>query len=62
MNPGMTLMPFASMVLSPWVFAAPADTETIFPARTITVPEPITVPFPTITRALVIATSCADTF
>ena len=57
MYPGMALMPLASMVFSPWVFAAPAETETILPPRTIKVPELITVPLPTITRALVIARS-----
>jgi len=47
MKPGMALMPLASIVLSPCVLAPPADTETIFPPRTITVPELITVPLPT---------------
>ena len=57
MKPGMALMPFASIVLSPCVLPPPAETEAIFPPRTITVPELITVPFPTITRALVMARS-----
>jgi hypothetical protein len=56
MKPGIAVMPFASIVLRPWV-AAPADTDTILPARTITVPELITLPLPATMRAFVIATS-----
>jgi hypothetical protein len=59
MKPGMALMPFASMVRSPAVGAAPAVTETILPPRTMIVPDSMTWPLPTITRALVMATSCA---
>ena len=59
MNPGMALMPRASIVRSPCVGAAPALTEAIFPPRTMMVPDWITWPLPTITRALVMATSCA---
>src|SRR5579863_5163930 len=59
MNPGITLMPFASMVFIPWAFAAPAAAETILPPRMTTEPELITWPLPTIIRALVIARSCA---
>ena len=37
MNPGMALMPFASITRSPCVPAAPADTDTIRPPRTMIV-------------------------
>ena len=60
MKPGIALMPLASMMRSPCVGAAPAVTETILPPRTMIVPESITWPLPTMIRALVIATSCAD--
>ena len=59
MKPGMALMPFASMIVSPWVGAAPAVTEAILPPRTMIVPESITWPLPTMMRAFVMATSCA---
>jgi hypothetical protein len=52
-------MPLASMVRSPCVGAAPGVTETILPPRTMIVPDSITWPLPTITRTLVMATSCA---
>ena len=55
----MAVMPFASMARSPCVGAVPAVTETILPPRTMIVPDSITCPLPTITRALVMATSCA---
>ena len=60
MKPGITLMPLASMVLTPAALAAPADAETIFPPRTTMEPELITAPLPTMMRALVITKSCAD--
>src|SRR5687768_3374481 len=59
MKPGMALMPLASIVRRPCVGTAPAPTETILPPRTMIVPDSITWPLPTITRALVMATSCA---
>src|SRR5579863_10298431 len=59
MNPAMTLMPLASIVLIPWAFAAPCATEAILPPRTTMEPDVITVPFPAIIRALVMARSCA---
>ncbi len=60
MNPGIALMPLASMVRRPCVGAAPAVTDTIFPPLTMMVPDSITWPEPTMIRALVIAMSCAD--
>ena len=71
MKPGIALMPFASIVRRPCVGppspdgfgeagAGPAVTETIFPPLTMMVPDSMTWPEPTMTRALVIATSCAD--
>ena len=57
MNPGMAVMPLPSITRSPCVFAAPAETDAIFPPRTMIVPDSITGPVPTITRTLVIATS-----
>jgi hypothetical protein len=59
MKPGIALMPFASIVFNPDVFAAPRVTDAIFPPRTMIVAESTTVPLPTITRAFVIARSCA---
>jgi hypothetical protein len=64
MNPGMTVMPFASILFPLGADGAPACTETIFPARTTIDPRSITVRLATrlasTIRALVIVTSCAE--
>ena len=64
MNPGITVMPLASMVLPAAAEGAPACTETIFPARTTIDPRSITVLLATLLastiRALVMVMSCAE--
>ena len=53
MNPGMALMPLASMTCPAVAAGAPDDTDAIFPPRTTIDPRSITVPFPTMMRTLV---------
>src|SRR5438874_11796484 len=60
MNPGMAVMPFASIVRPLAAEGAPAAAETIFPARTTIDPRSMTPPLGPIMRALVIVRSCAD--
>src|SRR5262245_5140727 len=59
MNPGMAVMPLASIVI-PLAEGPPDATETIFPVFTTMDPRSITVPFATTMRAFVIVTSCAE--
>ena len=47
------------MTFMPAVLAGPAVADTIFPPRTIIVPDSITGPVTVMMRMLVIATSCA---
>src|SRR5438477_9589448 len=61
MNPGMAVMPLASILLALLPLAAggfPAATEVIFPARTMIDPRSITAPLAPMIRALVIVRSC----
>src|SRR5207253_2616162 len=60
MNPGIAVMPLASIVRPLAADGAPAVTDTIFPPRTTIDPRSITVPLATMIRALVIVRSCAD--
>src|SRR6185369_16589253 len=60
MNPGIAVMPLASMVRPLVADGAPAATETIFPARTTIDPRSIAVPLAVMIRALVIVRSCAE--
>src|SRR5215213_6512585 len=62
MNPGIAVMPVASIVRSPGGAPVPAATDSISPLRTTIVPRSMTVPVLTTMRALVIATSCAIVF
>lgn len=47
MNPGMALIPLASIAFRPCVLAEPALTETILPASTIMLQDGMTAPLPT---------------
>src|SRR5262245_5001063 len=58
-KPGMSVIPRASICLMPAGAAVPAPTEAIRPLRTTTVPESMTVPLPTMMRALEMTRSCA---
>ena len=61
MKPGITLMPLASIASTPSGGSeAPCPMNAILPPRTTTTPGLITVPLPTMSRALAITKSCAD--
>jgi hypothetical protein len=61
MKPGMTVMPFASMVRAPaGALDAVGPTDAMRPPFTTTAPFSSTVPLPTMTRALVMTRSWAS--
>src|SRR3989442_10638301 len=60
MNPGMAVMPLASMVRPLAALGPPGAIETIFPARTTIDPRSITEPLGPMILALAIVRSCAE--
>src|SRR2546422_299792 len=60
MNPGIAVMPCASMVSTAETFGVPAATEASRPFRMTMEPRSMTVPFPIMIRAFVITRFWAD--
>src|SRR5688572_24563483 len=58
-SPGMTVLPPALMVVPPAAAGAVAETETILPSRTTTVPRSMTRPVPSRILPFVIVRFCA---